>query len=238
MPKILTRCHQIPSAARKSFAIGTLTALATAACQNSQILTPLGRDAMDKERATEQTFVFECSDGFRFTARTAENTLWLFLPKQAIQVPRVRSGSGTKYASDKISFWNRGEVALLETETGSHQNCVNNATQAVWEHAKLEGVDFRATGNDPGWYMEITLGDEIVLVTDYGKSAYRFKTPEPDIDPTARKTTYRTEDGQRRLVVELEGKRCQDSIIDHSFEVTVRVKLDERQLHGCGKALH
>lgn len=238
MPRMRSRCHQIAIAARNCLAIGALTGLATAACQNSQISNPLGRNAMDEEPGAEQTFAFECSDGFRFIARTAENTLWLFLPEQAIQLPRVRSASGTKYASDKISFWNQGEVALLETGTGSHRNCVNNRTQAVWEHAKLEGVDFRATGNEPGWYMEITLADEIVLVTDYGKSAYRFKTPEPDIDPTARKTTYSTENGQHRLVVDLEGKRCQDSMIDQSFEIAVRVKLDERQLHGCGKALH
>ena len=233
-----TRLHRIAIAARNSIGLGTLTALATAACHTPQRFDPSGRNATDEDPGAEQTFVFECDEGFRFTARTMENTVWLFLPKHAIQLPRVRSGFGTKYASGKVSFWNQGEVAVLKTETGSHRNCVNNDTEAVWEHAKLEGVDFRATGNEPGWHMEITLGDEIVLVTDYGKSEYRFKTPEPDIDPTARKTTYRAEDRQHRLVVELEGKPCQNSMIDQSFEITVSVKLDERQLHGCGKALH
>ena len=238
MPKMQPRCHLISSAARKSAAIGMLTALAAAACLNPQRTNPLDRNAMDEETGTEQTFVFECDDGFRFTARTGEDTLWIFLPEYAIQLPRVRSGSGRKYASDEVSFWNQGEVALLETETGSHRNCVNKRAQAVWEHAKLEGVDFRATGNEPDWHIEITLGDEIVLIADHGKSAYRFKTPEPDIDQTARKTTYTAQQGRQRLIVELEGRVCQDSMSDQSYEVTVAVTLDERQFHGCGKALH
>jgi len=225
-------------AAPQSTAIGILIVLAATACHRQQGYDLVGRNAMGRDAGAEQTFVFECDDGFHFTARTAGNTVWLFLPGQAVQLPRVRSESGTKYAGGELSLWNQGEVALLETETGPHRNCQNNPAQAVWEHAKLEGVDFRASGNEPGWHIEITLGDEIVLVTDYGQSAYRFKTPEPDIDRTARKTTYTTQEGRHRLSVELEGRACQDSMSDQSFEVTVAVKLDERQFHGCGKALH
>jgi len=233
-----THLRQTAITASKSTAIGILTLLATTACHSQYGFAPLGRNAMVQDPGAEQTFVFECDDGFHFTARTAENTVWLFLPGQAVQLPRVRSESGTRYASSELSFWSQGEAALLKTKSGSNRNCQSNAAQAVWEHAKLDGVDFRATGNEPGWDMEITLGDEIVLVTDYGQSSYRFKTPEPDMDQTARKTTYTAHEGQQRLIVELEGKPCLDSLRDQSFEITVAVKLDERQFHGCGKALH
>ncbi len=238
MPNDRTRLNGTASAALKSIGIGILTALSVTACQNPQRSDLSGHDATDKGSGAEQTFVFECDDGFRFTARTAENTVWLFLPGHAVQLPRIRSGSGSTYASAEITFRHQPEVASLETETRSHRSCVNNRARAVCDHAKLEGVDLRATGIEPGWHMDITLGDEIVLITDYGQSAYRFKTPAPNIDQTERKTTYTARDGQRRLVVELEGQPCRDSMSDQSFEITVAVTLDERRFHGCGKALH
>ena len=182
--------------------------------------------------------MFECEDGFRFTARKSGNAVWLFLPEHTLQLPRVRAESGNRYASAELNFWNQGDVALLETEPGSRRQCVNNRAQAVWEHAKLGGVDFRATGNEPAWHMEITLDGEIRLVTDYGQSTNRFKTPRPDIDQNARETAYAVEDCQHRLVVELQGKQSRNSMSNQLFEVTVAVTLDEQQLHGCGRALH
>ena len=44
------------------------------------------------------------------------------------------------------------------------------AKNDVWHAAKLRGVAFRAIGQEPGWLLEITNGEEILLVTDYGKN--------------------------------------------------------------------
>ncbi len=116
-----------------------------------------------------QTYVYECPDDFGFVARIENDKAWLFLPGNTVDLPRVASTSGTNYASGGITFWSKGDVATIETDSISRINCNNNRARAIWEHAKLNGVDFRATGNEPGWYLEISNREEILLVTDYGQ---------------------------------------------------------------------
>ncbi len=43
-----------------------------------------------------------------------------------------------------------------------------------WHAAKLRGVAFRAIGQEPGWLLEIKNGEEILIVTDYGKNKNSF----------------------------------------------------------------
>lgn len=59
-----------------------------------------------------------------------------------------------------------------------------------WEEAKRRGVDFRAVGDEPGWWLEIERGERIEFVTDYGATRVYTPGPEPRIDPQARGTPY------------------------------------------------
>jgi membrane-bound inhibitor of C-type lysozyme len=44
-----------------------------------------------------RTFVYECSDGYRFVARIEGEKAWLFLPEQTVSLPQVPAASGAKY---------------------------------------------------------------------------------------------------------------------------------------------
>lgn len=185
-----------------------------------------------------QTFVFECGEDYSFVARIEGEKAWLFLPGRTVPLPHVPSGSGAKYSDGKITFWSKGEEALLILSQLEQYNCRNNRVAAIWEHAKLNGVSFRAVGNEPGWHLEIYTGDRIVLVTDYGEARYEFAAPEPETDPRARTTTYRVRGEGRELTILIEGRPCQDTMSGEEFESTVTVILDDRTLSGCGRALH
>ena len=108
------------------------------------------------------------------------------------------------------------------------------AKNNVWYKAKLRGVAFRAIGQEPGWLLEITNGEEILLVTDYGKNRNAFPYVEPQEDKAARKTVFQVNNSTSVLI---EGKPCTDSMSGESFEVTVTVALGEKKLRGCGRAL-
>ena len=74
--------------------------------------------------------------------------IFLFLPDTTLTLPHVRSGSGAKYGEGTTTFWSRGEEAFLER--GSETvDCVINRRASIIEDAKLSGMDFRATGNEP-----------------------------------------------------------------------------------------
>ena len=115
---------------------------------------------------------------------------------------------------------------------------MNNRTKAIWEHAKLNGVDFRAVGNEPGWYLEIRNGDTILFVGDYGNFRYKFVTPEPLTNQLERRTIYRTKANGKSLTVIIEGRQCRDTMSGESFGATVSVTLDQNTYLGCGRALH
>jgi len=190
-----------------------------------------------QERAGK-TYVYMCSDDSRFTARIEGETAWLFLPSGTISLPHVEAASGAKYSDGTVTFWGKGESAMLEGVSSPRVECKNDRAQAIWEDAKLRGADFRATGNEPGWYMEISRSYGIVLVTNYGSDRYQFAPSEPSSDAASRTTKYEANDGGHELVISLDGKRCTDSMSGEQFETTVTVMINGNKLNGCGKALH
>ncbi len=99
-------------------------------------------------------------------------------------------------------------------------------------------MDFRAVGNEPGWHLEVTAGEKIVFVGDYGNIRYAFDTPEPLIDQRSRMTTYKVKGAKHELSIMIEGRPCNDSMSHEPFEATVSVVLDGKKYRGCGKARH
>ena len=108
------------------------------------------------------------------------------------------------------------------------------ATNNVWHAAKLRGVAFRAIGQEPGWLLEITNGEELLIKTNYGQDKQTFPYVEPREDKAARKTLFQL-NGDNSVLIE--GKSCTDSMSGEAFETTVTVNLDGQTYKGCGRAL-
>ncbi len=211
--------------------ITLLGGLLLAGCTGVEMVGP-------PEGRAPATYVFECDDGYQFPVRIEGDKAWLFLPGKTVSLPQVSAGSGAKYSDGDMVFWSKGDEALLEAAGDIRHNCKNNRFLAIWEHAKLNGVDFRAVGNEPGWHLEISRGRKILFVSDYGQSRYEFATPEPVNDVQARTGTYRARNSQHTLEVVISGKPCRDTMRGDDFESTVTVTLDGKRYQGCGRALH
>ncbi|UCH47630.1 MAG: MliC family protein [Betaproteobacteria bacterium] len=184
------------------------------------------------------TYVYECGDQSVFTARIEGEKAWLFLRSGTISLPHVEAASGAKYSDGTTTYWSKGESAMLERPGHPRTECKNNRRMAIWEDAKLRGADFRATGNEPGWYMEISEAYGIVFVANYGSDRYHFEEFETNSDAASRETIFKASKDGRELLVLLAGKRCTDSMSGEKFETTVVVTLNETKLNGCGRALH
>jgi uncharacterized membrane protein len=216
-----------------------LAAVALAAC-GQQGAPPASDSELPRQRqadAVAHTMVYECSDDYTFVARIQRDTAWIFLLQRTVALLQVPSDSGVRYEGDEVTLGIIAEEARLQQGNAAARECVNNRRRAVWEHAKLNGADFRAVGNEPGWHLEI-YHDRIVLITDYGAARYEFDTPEPVAEPNAFHTTYRTEDNSHSLTVLLESQRCRDTMSGEEFETTVTVTLDDKTFSGCGRPLH
>ncbi len=219
----------------------TCALVVLAGCARSRVTDDTAsQPTRDSAKATSRatTYVYECSAKRDFVVRTKGETAWLFLPSQTVRLSQVPSASGAKYSDGLVTLWIKSEEAMLEHGGEIRRNCRNNRAMAIWEDAKLRGVDFRAVGNEPGWNLEISAGGEVVFIGDYGQTEYRFSTSDRSVDQDGRRTTYTVDDGNHEVVIVLEGRRCQDTMSGESFDTTVTVRLDGDSYAGCGRALH
>jgi uncharacterized membrane protein len=215
-----------------SFVVGSCMVSAVAA-EDGPALQPA--DVPDAAAShTTRTYVFVCDAQSSYTVRTSGTHAWYFGPDGTLRLPRTPSPTGDTYSDGTFELRIDGEHARLGKVTGKHRTCRNDRRRAVWEHAKLNGADFRATGNEPGWYLEIVQGRRIVLVSDYGASKVEVALPKSTVDRAGRRTTW----DAGELVVEVIGHLCRDSMSGERFEATVVVTWRDRHLNGCGRALH
>lgn len=180
------------------------------------------------------TFVFVCDDGTSYTVQTTATDAWVFRPGGSLRLSVVASDEGRQYSDGRFEVRIDGQQALLGEASGELQHCVNDSRSAVWEAAKLDGVDFRAVGNEPGWYLEIREQSRIILVADYGESRVEAPLPEPSED--AETGTTRWNAGE--LIVEVRICPCFDTMSGEEFSSRVVVHWRDRTLRGCGRPLH
>ena len=184
------------------------------------------------------TFSFACDDGTKVVANHRdEGYVYLFLPGNAVRLAHVPTGSGARYSDGAITYWSKGRVATIERADESTTRCEEQRRLSIIEDAKLRGADYWARGNEPGWMLEIAW-DSIQFVTGYAAEHYRFATPEPVVDTSEKRTTYRALADDHTLTVTIAYFRCGDSMSDEEFEGTVELQFDGQKLRGCGQALH
>ena len=104
-----------------------------------------------------------------------------------------------------------------------------------WDAARLAGVTFRATGNEPGWFVEV-YPDSLVFVTAYGGERYAF-VPYTASAPEAEPFVYEASSDAHTITVTLADVPCQDDMSGQPFETSVAVVFDGETLRGCGRSL-
>ena len=111
---------------------------------------------------------------------------------------------------------------------------IDFASRVVGQIEVPSSVAFRAVGQEPGWLLEITNGEEILIVTNYGQDRVSHPYVEPQEDKAAARTVFQI-DAQTSVLIE--GKACTDTMSGESFDVTVTVNTGGQTLKGCGRAL-
>jgi putative lipoprotein len=140
-----------------------------AAPQSSTVPPPVASPALQ---------TYRCPDEFSFSVEAGRDTARLFLPGRTLRLPRAEAASGAKYQRGVVTFWAKGQQeALLDLEEATYKGCRRTEELTPWDQARQRGVDFRATGNGPGWQFDIERGRRITFVGDYGRK--RVIVPAP-----------------------------------------------------------
>lgn len=210
----------------------SLLAAGLAACADSDLPTTTRPGS---------TSVFVCEipgeSSFEFTVRFGPGELAAWLPRQFERpylVLALRDDDGSaEYAEGDVSIRLRGDVADLGVGQSLYENCRRDAERSAWEHAKLTGVDFRATGDDPDWVLEIRNKREISwIVTADGIDV---RATAAAVEQRGDMGIYRAPTGSGMLEIQVGGAACPAGGLDGS---AVAVFLEGVMYPGCGRALH
>ena len=131
-----------------------------------------------------------------------------------------------------------GQTAEITIKGQKLQNCKNNPRAAVWEAAKLRGVDYRAIGQEPPWQLEISAEYGFLLVTGYGADKFRFPYVAPVVDPVLESTRYTSSLQGKPIDITIKNQQCRDTMSGEAFGNRVDVSWQNESLVGCGRALH
>ncbi|ADJ29379.1 YbaY family lipoprotein [Nitrosococcus watsonii] len=189
----------------------------------------------NSKKKPARPWVFECHD-LAFSAVSSPDKITLYLPQGRNEtLARVRAASGAKYEGKEILFWNKGNSAILEIGGKRYQNCHRNQEREARIPSTFWPVDFHATGNEPGWIIEIVKGHRVNLLMDYGKS--RVSLPWINPKTSGESTIYETKTGSHRLRIVIAPEACMDSMSGEQFEAQVILKLADKTYRGCGRFL-
>jgi putative lipoprotein len=196
-------------------------------------------DGMDAPTSAPlAAYAFECDDGQKFVlVRGAgqPDAMDLVLGDRRQRLTHVRTGSGAEYAADGMSVWTKGQEAMLEMQ-GRVTTCRENRRRSILEDARARGVEFRASGNEPGWVWEL-LADRMVFIGAYG--AERVTTPRSNAPSgtTVEGAVYAGVAQAHRLTARVLPGPCVDTMSGDLSTSTVEIELDGRRYRGCGEAL-
>jgi putative lipoprotein len=172
---------------------------------------------------------FDC-DTLALTATFHDDRVVIELPQRALTLPHVAAASGSRYSNGQTTFWSKGREATLELK-GRTEMC--RERREPWQDAADRGVDFRAVGQEPGWFLEIDKEKEIRVVYDYAE--HELVAPVPTAVSKGTGTVYDTSIDSTHLIVLIEDAPCTDAMSGEAFPRTVSVTINARTLRGCGR---
>jgi heat shock protein HslJ/membrane-bound inhibitor of C-type lysozyme len=175
-------------------------------------------------QAAEGPVAFSCG-GEAVTVTFGDGAAEVMRGGETLAMPAAVAASGARYeaAGDPTtSFWNKGENGTLTIRGEALPLCVPAASV------------FTATGNEPGWRVDIAPGAWLVYRPQEGDRL--SVEPAPAAQTDGGTTRHVAEAGGRTITIDATPKLCRDTMTGMPRPMTVSVAVDGRTLTGCGGA--
>lgn len=182
---------------------------------------------------------YQCGEQ-RVEARFAPDGVLLDIGGRQLQLPQTVSASGARYGDGDPEFWTRGLGEARLTLNGETFDCTALEAEArsPWSEARERDVGFRAAGSEPGWLVEVDMGEapEMRLVLDYGERQVTVSRSEP----------FTGEDGVSGFRGEVDGEpvelairreECADPMSGEAFDARATLDYQDRHYEACGRYL-
>jgi uncharacterized membrane protein len=184
-----------------------------------------------------QAYVWNCDDGQTIRMRNLlrEDAITIEMHEGGRKLPRAVSASGARYSDGSLTFWTKGDTALLERQGSAPVNCRENRFESLLADARVRGVTMRGTGNEPGWSVEIGPDSRLEFVTNYGQERHAFESVTEGNEGGAR--VYSAAVGEQSIKVTVSAAACTDDMSGWSFDRRMVVEFGGQTYRGCATAL-
>lgn len=184
-----------------------------------------------------QAYVWNCADGQTIRMRNLlrENAITIERHEGGRKLPRVVSASGAKYSDGSLTFWTKGDTAVLERAGSPIVDCRQDRHGSMIADAQVRGVAFRGTGHEPGWTVEIGPRDRLELVMTEDDEHHAFDGTVEGSDGGAR--TYTATRDDESIRVTLTAEPCTDDASGWTFDHRMVVEYGGRTYRGCAAAV-
>ena len=145
----------------------------------SLVLAACGRAPDEGADALQQ--LWRCDGELEFASLSKDGAVEVTLPGRTATLPAVGSPDERRYARNELSLHFDGEGSARLAVGLDRHACAPKAWVGPWADARARGVAFRAVGQEPGWFVEVTPGDALVAVLDYGERT--IELPAPEVTP-------------------------------------------------------
>ncbi|WP_168012561.1 MliC family protein [Halomonas salinarum] len=145
--------------------------------------------------------------------------------------------SGSRYVKGDLSFWEKGETAMVESDRGRLE-CERDQTRAALTRAQRPGVMFHGRGNEPGWTVRLAHdAPRLALLLDYGEREIEAPYRVTSLDNERGRVTLASGRADTPFKLELDARACFDSMSGKPFPVRVTLEVDGETYHGCGQGI-
>ena len=184
-------------------------------------------------------YVWQCDGDLTLDVRNLfrEDAVTIALHEGERKLPLVVSASGAKYADETITFWTKGNEATFQRKGTPPVNCREVRAKSLLADARVRGVDYRGTGNEPGWMVEIGPATRLLFVTNFGEERHEFgdaRTPGADSSGV---TVFTARHGNEEINVTVARESCIDDMSGAEFDHRMVVEFAGQSLRGCAAAV-
>jgi|GEM_PF-1674165 len=184
---------------------------------------------------TAETWVYRCGEKVFSLRLDQPGTARLLINGEQKELTRKIDASEAVYVADQTRLAIIGESAELTFQQQYFHNCRYDQDASLWQHARLNGVSFRAIGYGPGWQLEHYPERGVIYTGDFGLTTVFFPQPVLKIETPEGELIYSGEQDGITLRVRGVRKECVDEASGDRFRWSVALTINGRPLQGCGR---
>ena len=186
----------------------------------------LGTLPMSPARTGTVTVTLGCGEQ-TVVARFDPGAAQMTVGAKTYALREARASAGTKYvATDDTdtALWNESARTRVKLEGRSLADCAPSADATA--------VALRATGNEPGWRLELGVAS-VSFATAEGNRSIETPTPLPRVISPDRRS-YLARIDARDMAIDVTEKVCVDTMTGMPHPQAVRVRFSGKTYSGCG----